>query len=100
MGAGVISGELSITNTNTQRRSTYVAEKKRLSVADMEAQAAFELPDREMMLVTVIITNLLNNLSIDVDVTNNNVAVQVCAVVSLLDTILLPPERLTCSIEQ
>ena len=77
-----------------------LAEKQRLNVADIEAQAAFELPDREMMLVTVVITNLLNNLSIDVDVVNNKVAIQVCAVVQALNTILAPGETLTCNIQQ
>ena len=76
-----------------------LAEKTRLSVADLEAQAAFELPDREMMLVTVIITNLLNNLSVDVDVTNNKVAVQVCAAVQAINTIIAPTV-LTCDIDQ
>ena len=75
-----------------------LAEKKRLSVADMEAQAAFELPDREMMLVTVVITNLLNNLSVNVEVKNNNIAVQVCAVVAALNTNV--GTSLTCDIPQ
>jgi len=61
-------------------------EKRALSIDELESQTALELPDREMMLVTIVITNLLNNLSIDVDVKNNNVAVQVCAVVNLLNT--------------
>jgi len=77
-----------------------LAEKKKMSLADIEAQSAFELPDREMMLVTVVITNLLNNLSIDVDVVNNKVAVQICAVVQALNTILAPGEVLTCDIQQ
>ncbi|HSH81964.1 MAG TPA: hypothetical protein VLA19_25845 [Herpetosiphonaceae bacterium] len=54
-------------------------EKRTLNLAEIEAQTALELPDREMMLVTIVITNLLNNLTIDVDVANNNVALQVCA---------------------
>lgn len=74
-------------------------EKKALSLEDIEAQAALDLPDREMMLVTVIINNVLNNLSIDVDVRNVNVAVQVCAVVNALNTIL-DGDRLTCTIQQ
>jgi hypothetical protein len=65
----------------------------------LESQAAFELPDREMLLITVIINNVLNNLSIDVDVRNVNVGVQVCAVVNLLNTIL-DGDRLTCTINQ
>ena len=74
-------------------------EKKPLDLEEIEAQAALELPDREMMLVTVVITNVLNNLSVDVDVRNVNVAVQVCAVVNALNTIL-DGDRLTCTIEQ
>jgi len=74
-----------------------LAEKKKMSLADIEAQSAFELPDREMMLVTVVITNLLNGLSIDVDVKNNNVAVQVCAVVAALNTNIAT--SLTCDIQ-
>jgi len=75
-------------------------EKKRLSAADIAAQAALELPDRQMMLVTIVVTNVLNNLSIDVDVKNNNVAVQVCAVVQALNTILLPGADLDCQVLQ
>src|SRR5215210_648718 len=67
-----------------RRYSTMLAEKQRLSVADIEAQSAFELPDREMMLVTVVITNLLNNLDIEVNVNNNKIAVQVCAIVEAI----------------
>jgi len=74
-------------------------EKQTLSLEELEDQAAFELPNRDMMLVTVIITNLLNNLSIDVDVKNNKVAVQVCAVVAVLGTIL-PGSSLDCDIVQ
>ena len=73
--------------------------KMPVSMEQLNAQAALELPDREMLLVTVIINNVLNNLSIDVDVRNVNVAVQVCAVVNLLNTIL-DGDRLTCTIEQ
>lgn len=76
------------------------AEKRALTVSDLDAEAGFVLPPRETMLVTVVITNLLNNLSIDVDVRNNNVAVQVCAVVSLLSTLFIPPVPLLCEIEQ
>jgi hypothetical protein len=75
-------------------------EKKALSLEEIEAQSALELPDREMMLVTVVITNVLNNLSIDVDVRNNKIAVQVCAIVEALNTILDGGNELTCTIEQ
>jgi hypothetical protein len=55
--------------------------------------------DAEAALVTVVITNLLNGLHIDVDVKNNNVAVQVCAVVDALSTSIGLP-ALTCDIQQ
>ena len=79
-------------------------EKQTLSMEELEDQAAFELPNRDMMLVTVVINNVLNNLSVDVDVRNNKVAIQVCAIVNLLNTILVPPTgtppTLTCTIGQ
>ncbi len=56
-----------------------LVQKKMLSDLDLESQVALELPDREMMLVTVVITNLLNNLTIDIDVRNVQVAAQICA---------------------
>ena len=56
-----------------------LVEKKMLSDADLESQAALELPDREMLLVTIVITNLLNGLEIEVDVRNVRVAAEVCA---------------------
>jgi hypothetical protein len=75
-------------------------EKKTLTINDIEAETALVLPERNMMaLVTVVITNLLNNLSIDVDVKNNNIAVQVCAVVQALNTILVG-QTLECEIQQ
>ena len=75
-------------------------EKEVLTLDELEAQSALELPNRDMMLVTVIINNVLNNLSIDVDVRNVNVAVQVCAVVNLINTIIAPDAALTCTIQQ
>ena len=77
-----------------------LVEKQSLSLADIEAQTALELPDREMLaLVTVIITNVLNNLSVNVEVKNNSVAVQVCAAVQLINTII-SPTVLHCEIAQ
>jgi hypothetical protein len=75
-------------------------EKTPISLEELEAQAALELPNRDMMLVTVIINNVLNNLSVDVDVRNVNVAVQVCAVVNAINTIIAPDAALTCTISQ
>jgi len=82
-----------------RRYSTMLAEKKRLSFTDIEAQAALELPDREMMLVTVVIANAFNDF-IEVNVKNNNIAVQVCAIVELINVELLTADVLTCEIEQ
>ena len=75
-----------------------LAEKKALSLEELEAQAAFELPDRDMMLVTIVITNLLNDLSVEVDVKNNNVALQVVEVITALNPGI--GTELTCFIEQ
>jgi len=82
-----------------------VLEKQPLSVTDMEAQTALELPNREMLLVTVVITNLLNNLSISIPVQNNNVAVQVCLSVGSINALLVdqtgnPLAVLTCEVDQ
>lgn len=52
--------------------------KKALSFAELDSQTAMALPDREMMLVTIVVTNVLNNLTIDINVANNRVAAQVC----------------------
>jgi hypothetical protein len=74
--------------------------KKVLSTVDLDSQAVFELPAREMLsLITVVITNVLNNLSVDVTVTNNQVAVQICAAVQAINTIIAPTS-LTCTIGQ
>ena len=55
--------------------------------------------DAEAALITVVITDVLNNLSVDVDVKNNKVAVQVYAAVEATNTILAP-QQLTCDIQQ
>jgi hypothetical protein len=55
--------------------------------------------DAEAALINVVITNVLNDLSVDVDVHNNKVAVQICAVVNLINTIL-DGQTLTCEIGQ
>jgi hypothetical protein len=65
-------------------------EKRAISLAELENQAAFELPTRDMMaLINIIVFDVidggvLNNLNIEVK--NNNVAAQVCAVVNLLSS--------------
>ena len=45
-----------------------------------------------------VITNVLNNLSVSLKVQNNNIAVQVCAAVDLINTII--SEQLSCAISQ
>jgi hypothetical protein len=74
-----------------------LVEKKMLSAADLESQVALELPDREMLLITVVITNLLNNnvvrIPIDVDVSNVDIAAQICANV-------VATGRFLCTVEQ
>ena len=76
-----------------------LTEKRALSIEELEAQTALELPNRELMLVTVIINNVLNNLEVEVEVKNVNIAVQVCAIVNVINTIL-DGDRLTCFIQQ
>ena len=77
-------------------------EKRQLTVAELEREAAFELPDRDMMaLINIIVFDVidggvLNNLTIEVK--NNNVAVQICAVVNALSS--LPSVELACTVGQ
>jgi hypothetical protein len=76
------------------------ADKKTLTLADIDAQAAFELPSRESLaLVDIVIANVLNGNTVTVNVNNNHVAVQVCAAVNLINTIIAPT-TLTCTIMQ
>jgi len=73
--------------------------KKPLTLALIDSQHALELPNREMLgLITVVIANALNNLSVDVDVQNNKVGVQVCAAVNAINGLI--SETLTCTIGQ
>ena len=75
------------------------AEKKTLTLADIDAQAAFELPSRESLaLVNIIIANVANGNNITVNVNNNHVAVQVCAIVQALNANNVA--NLTCTIMQ
>ena len=68
--------------------------KKMLSMDELEAQAVLELPDRELMLVTVVITNLLNNNTVEIDVRNIDIAAQICA------NVLTVQSNVTCEIQQ
>jgi hypothetical protein len=77
-------------------------EKRTITVEELDRQAGFELPDRDMMaLINVIVFDVidggvLNNLNIEVK--NNNVAVQVCAVVNALSAV--PAVDLACTVAQ
>jgi hypothetical protein len=77
-------------------------QKRVLSTTELERQAGFVLPDRDMMaLINIIVFDVidggvLNNLTIEVK--NNNVAVQVCAIVNALSS--LPSLELSCSVVQ
>ncbi len=75
-----------------------MTEKRTLTLTDLDAEAGFVLPPRETMLVTIVITNLLNNLDLNIEVKNNNVAVQVCAVIAALNGLV--GTSLTCDIQQ
>jgi hypothetical protein len=78
-----------------------LAEKHALTVEELEAQAALELPDREMLgLINIRIVNVLNNLRLTVTVSNNNVAVQVCNVVVALNAIAKNAYFFRCKILQ
>jgi hypothetical protein len=74
--------------------------KKMLTTEQLDMQSVMELPNRDMLLVTVVITNLLNNLTVDVDVRNISVAVQVCAVVEAISSDLLGGNALSCDVQQ
>ena len=66
-----------------------LAQKPVLSLDELDAQFATELPQRDTMLVTVVITNVLNNNTVEIDVRNIDIAAQICAGV-------LNSARVTC----
>ncbi len=70
-----------------------LAEKKMLSLEEIEAQTALELPSRELPLVTIILTNVLSGNQVFIDVSDVGVAVQVCA------EVLNTNPNLTCEID-
>jgi len=77
-----------------------MAMKNVMTLDRLDAQTALELPDREMLLVTIVVTNVLNNLSVRIPIKNNNVAVQVCAAVDVISSELLTVDGLSCDIQQ
>jgi hypothetical protein len=74
--------------------------KNPMTLDRLDEETALELPDREMLLVTIVVTNLLNNLSIPIEIKNNNVAVQVCAAVEAISSELLTVDTLRCDVQQ
>jgi hypothetical protein len=73
--------------------------KRALTLEAMDSQIAMVLPRRNMLaLINVFITNLLNNNTITVTVQNNKVAVQVCAAVTAIASLVNTP--LSCRIGQ
>lgn len=69
-----------------------------LTHAELEGEAALELPERET-LALVVIRNVLNHNRLRINVNNNDIAVQVCAQVDVINTIL-GFQVLTCKIKQ
>ena len=77
-------------------------EKEALSLDVLEAQTALELPDREMMQIVVVIGDVLSDNTIKIDVRNNRIAAQVCALIDVINLIVGPNREgpLTCEITQ
>ena len=69
-----------------------------LTARELEAEAAIELPERET-LALVVIRNVLNHNKLRINVNNNDIAVQVCAEVDVINTIL-GTQTLTCRVVQ
>lgn len=68
--------------------------KPTLSLDELDAQFATELPRRDTMLVTIVITNVLNNNTVEVTLRNIDVAAQVCLAALANNT------NVTCEIQQ
>jgi hypothetical protein len=79
-----------------------VDEKRALSLEELEAQTALELPDREMMQIVIVIGDVLSDNEIEIEVEKNRIAVQVCALIEVLNLIVAPNQAgpLTCEINQ
>ena len=66
--------------------------KQMLTAEAIESQAILELPDRKLPAL-IVITNLLNNNTVTIDIRNVDVAVQVCAK-------LIATGNFTCTVNQ
>jgi len=74
-----------------------VLEKRSVSIEELDAMAAVELPDREMLsLITVNINNLLSNLSVKITFKNIHIAATICGIVSVEN--LFVGTRMNCTI--
>ncbi len=74
-----------------------LTDKPLLSVEELDAQFATALPQRDTMLVTIVVTNVLNNNVVEVEILRNaniEAAVQVCA------NVLANNPNLECDIQQ
>jgi len=70
--------------------------KRALDLEQLEAQTAFELPDREVLaLINVFITDVLNHNTVTVVVKNIHIAATVCALVQVIS--VLTGAALDCS---
>ena len=74
-----------------------VLEKQPLSMEELDAMVAVELPDREMLsLITININNLLSNLSVKITFKNIHIAATICGIVSVEN--LFVGTKLHCTI--
>ena len=69
-------------------------EKQPLSMEQLDAQSALELPQRDTLLVTVVIGNVNILRDIEITVRNVDIAAQICAAV------LANNSQVTCEIQQ
>src|SRR3954469_9588201 len=77
-----------------ERRSLMLAEKKALSLEDIDSQIALELPERETLALVTITCVVGCFGSINITVKNIQVATQVCASVQAIS--LLTGAKLSC----
>jgi hypothetical protein len=68
-----------------------------VSMKELEGEAALELPDREM-LGLIVIKNVLNGTRVKINVNDNNVALNVCAQVNVINALV--GNILVCRIRQ
>jgi hypothetical protein len=79
---------------------TMMLEKRRLTFDEINAQSAHLLPARQL-LTLIVIQNIANGLRVNVTVSNNTVALQVCAAVNAINALFAAQcARLTCKILQ